>query len=694
MSKTLVIVESPAKAKTISKFLGRNYFVESTMGHIRDLPKSQLGVDIDNNFSPKYITIRGKGDILKKLKDSKKKAKKILLASDPDREGEAIAWHLQKALKIQSETSCRIEFNEITKDAIKKAVKNPRAIDLDRVDAQQARRILDRLVGYKLSPLLWRKIKKGLSAGRVQSVALKLICDREDEIEEFEPQEYWSLILELQPLNSKKDIFEAKLHKISNKKVEINSKSDMDNILTEIKKENFILNKVNKKEKQRNPLPPFTTSSLQQDAYKRLNFSAKKTMRIAQQLYEGIEIGKEGSIGLITYIRTDSTRIAEIAQKEAKEYIIFNYGEEFVPVNPRQYTSNKKAQEAHEAIRSTSITRDPKSIKKYLSRDQYRLYKLIWERFTASQMSSAIYDTTAFIILAGKHEFRANGSIIKFPGFMKVYDNSNNEKDKRLPDLNKGLELEVNKYNPKQHFTQPPARYTEASIVKILEELGIGRPSTYAPIISTILDRGYVIREEKQLMPTELGYLVTDMLSEYFNEIIDVEFTANLENELDKVESAKANWEEVIKEFYIPFNKKLEKAEDEIGKIELEDEVTDEICEKCGKNMVIKYGRYGKFLACPGFPDCKNTKPLLEEVGVKCPYCDGDVVLRRSKKGRMFYGCANFPECDFVSWKKPTGEKCPVCGDFLVEHKTKTKGEKIICSNKECKYEKSLAKIN
>ncbi|MDK2984925.1 MAG: topoisomerase [Clostridia bacterium] len=689
-AKTLVIVESPAKAKTIGKFLGKKYYVKSSMGHIRDLPKSQLGVDIENGLKPKYITIRGKGDILKKLREAKKKADKILLASDPDREGEAIAWHLQKALKVPSDSLCRIEFNEITKDAIKEALKNPRQIDINRVDAQQARRVLDRLVGYKLSPLLWRKIKKGLSAGRVQSVAVKLICDREDEIEKFEPEEYWSLTANLKSEKKSKGIIEAKLYKIGDKKAEIKSQAEMDEILSELKNKIFLLEDIKRKEKRKNPLPPFTTSSLQQDAYRRLNFTAKKTMRIAQQLYEGIELGKEGSIGLITYIRTDSTRIADVAQKDAKEYIVEKFGKDYVPEKPRQYVSKKQAQEAHEAIRPTYISKDPQSVKNYLSRDQYRLYKLIWERFTASQMAAAIYDTTTFIIKAGNYEFRASGSIIKFSGFMEVYDLSNKEKDKILPDLEKGIELILEKLDPKQHFTQPPPRYSEALLVKTLEELGIGRPSTYAPIISTILDRGYVIREDKQLKPTELGYLVTEMLSEYFNEIIDVEFTANLEDKLDKIEAGKANWVEVVKEFYAPFSKDLEKAENEIGKIELEEEVSDEVCEKCGRNMVIKHGRYGKFLACPGFPDCRNTKPLLEEVGVKCLKCGGDIVVRKSKKGRIFYGCSNYPNCDFVSWKKPVGEKCPECGEILVEHKIKKGGEKIICSNKECSFEKPL----
>ncbi len=695
LAEILVIVESPTKAKTLSRYLSRKYTVKSSMGHIRDLPKSQLGVELDGNYEPKYITIRGKGSILKELKDSAKKSKKILLAADPDREGEAIAWHLQQALKIDSDEPCRIEFNEITKDAILEAVKKPRKIDMRLVDAQQARRILDRLVGYKLSPLLWKKIRKGLSAGRVQSIAVKLICDREEEIDNFVPTEYWTINADFK--KDGKVIFEAKLYKIKGKKAEVNNETEALKIVELTKGKEAEITKVLKRERIKNPAPPFVTSSLQQEAFRKLNFTSKKTMRIAQQLYEGIDLGKKlGLTGLITYIRTDSTRVSNIAKDEAKEFIIENYGKKYYPLKAREYASKKQAQDAHEAIRPTSVFRTPEEVKSHLSRDQFKLYKLIWERFIASQMSSAVFDTITLDVEIEDYTFRATGSILKFPGFMKIYIEGNDntdEKEKELdniPDVSEGDKFIAEDVKPKQHFTQPPPRYSEASLVKTLEELGIGRPSTYAPIIDTILTRGYVERIQKSFHPTDLGYLVTELLEEYFSTIINVEFTAKMEEELDKIESGDASWKEVIDKFFSPFEKLLEKAEKEIGKIEIEDEETDEICEKCGRNMVIKMGRYGKFLACPGFPECRNTKPLVESIGIECPQCNkGNIILRKSKKGRLFYGCSDYPECNFVSWDKPTGGLCPECNNFLVEKRTK-KQQKIVCSSKECGYTEEI----
>lgn len=693
MGKTLVIVESPAKAKTIGKFLGKNYLVKASLGHVRDLPKSQFGVDVKNDFEVKYITIRGKGEILKELKGTANKADKILLAPDPDREGEAIAWHLMQSLKINELEQCRIEFNEITKDAIKNAVKNPRKVDKNRVESQQARRVLDRLVGYNLSPLLWRKVKKGLSAGRVQSVAVRLICEREEEINEFIPEEYWSLIAQFK-LPNKKNV-EAKLVKKNGKKVEIKNKAEMEQILEKLKNKSFVVQEVKKQKKQRNPAAPFTTSSLQQEAYRKINFTAKKTMRIAQQLYEGIDIGKEGTVGLITYIRTDSTRISETAQKDAQEYITEKFGENYLPKQLRAHKNKGKVQNAHEAIRPTFIFKEPDQLKTNLTRDQYKLYKLIWERFLASQMAPAILEQTTVIINADEYDFNASGSITVFKGFMEVYIEGKDEEEEAeqpLAAVNKGQKLTLNKFDPKQHFTQPPARYTEATLVKTLEEKGIGRPSTYAPIIDTILSRGYVVREKKQFYPTELGIVVIELLKEYFPDVIDVEFTAGLENKLDEVEEGNLYWKNVLREFYAGFEKELEQADQEISKIKIEDEVSDEVCDKCGRNFVIKFGRYGKFLACPGFPECRNTKPLLEEIGVKCPECkEGEVVVRRSKKGRTFYGCNNYPECEFVSWDKPVNESCPHCKSYLIE-KNNRKGRKIICSNKECSYEYKLEK--
>lgn len=686
LSKTLVIVESPAKAKSIGKYLGRNYTVKASMGHVRDLPKSQFGVDVENDFSPKYITIRGKGDIIKELRSAVKKVDRVLLASDPDREGEAIAWHLTKLLELDENSSCRIEFNEITKNAIQQAVKHPRPIDVDRVNAQQARRILDRLVGYNLSPLLWRKVKKGLSAGRVQSVAVRLICDREEEIQAFIPEEYWSLTAKF--AKSGKSPFEAKLHKFNNKKIEINNKAEMDRVLADLKGAKYQVSNVLRKEKFRNPAAPFTTSSLQQEASRKLNFTSRKTMVVAQQLYEGIELGKEGPMGLVTYIRTDSTRVSETAIEEAKQFILDRFGPAYIPKQPRQNVSKGKVQDAHEAIRPTSVQRDPESIKQFLTNDQFKLYKLIWSRFLASQMASAVIDTTSMDISAGDYIFRATGSIVKFPGFMQIYiegnDEGTKEEEKILPELVKGDKVEEKSLIPKQHFTQPPPRYTDATLVKVLEEKGIGRPSTYAPIVETIQKRGYVVRESKQFYPTELGVIVVELLKKHFPEVINIEFTADMEEKLDQIAEGEEEWAGVLKDFYDPFSKTLERADELIGKVKVADEVSDEICEHCGKNMVIKLGRYGKFLACPGFPDCRNTKPLLEPTGVKCPKCEGEMVLRRSKKGRKFYGCSRYPQCEFVTWDTPTNEKCPHCGDMMVEKNSRNKDKNLQCVNQNC----------
>lgn len=689
MGKTLVIVESPAKAKTIGKFLGSRYQVKASLGHVRDLPKSQFGVDVENNFEVKYITIRGKGEILQELKNAANRATKVLLAPDPDREGEAIAWHLMQSLKIDENDKCRIQFNEITKDAIKEAIKNPRHVDISRVESQQARRVLDRLVGYNLSPLLWRKVKKGLSAGRVQSVAVRIICEREEEINSFTPEEYWSLLVKFN-LPSKKNI-EAKLVKKDNKKIIINSQEQMNEILKELKTKKFHVKQVKKQKKTRNPAAPFTTSSLQQEAYRKLNFTAKKTMRIAQQLYEGIDLGKEGTIGLITYIRTDSTRISETAQKEAIEYITNKFGSKYLPDKPRIFKTKGNIQNAHEAIRPTSVVRAPDEVKGFLNREQNRLYKLIWERFLASQMAQAQVDQTTVTISSDNYEFSAAGSVITFKGFMEIYIESKDEEEEKetpLAEVSEGQNLNLQKLDPKQHFTQPPARFTEATLVKTLEENGIGRPSTYAPIIETILSRGYVVREDKQFFPTELGLVVVEILKEYFPDVVDVEFTAGLEGKLDEIEEGNIFWKQVLKDFYQGFEKELRHAEEEISKVEVKDEVSEEICDKCGRNFVIKFGRFGKFLACPGFPECRNTKPLLEGIGVKCPNCsEGEVVIRRSKKGRTFYGCDRYPECDFVSWEKPLNQQCPVCGSYLIE-----KNKRKVCSNKECHYKVALDK--
>lgn len=680
---TLVIVESPAKAKTISKFLGKGYTVEASMGHVIDLPKSKLGIDMENDFAPKYITIRGKGKVLKKLRDAVKKSQEVLLATDPDREGEAISWHLNRALNLNGEKP-RIEFNEITKTAIKNAIKNPRSINEDLVDAQQARRLLDRLVGYKLSPLLWNKVRKGLSAGRVQTVAVKILCKREREIKAFNPEEYWTITVILASEGQK---ISASLHRISGKKFNINNKDEADVVVTELKNSDFIVSKVKERKRKRNPNPPFTTSTLQQRSSSVLGFTAKKTMYLAQQLYEGIDIAGEGTVGLISYIRTDSTRISNEAKNQAADYIKDNFGEKYLAGKGKKHTVKEGAQDAHEAIRPTSVFKHPDKIKKDLTKDQYKLYELIWSRFVASQMSPAIYNILTINITAGdKYLFRASGSQVIFPGFLKV-DIASQKEDVILPMIKEGTKLKIVEYKPEQHFTQPPPRYSEASLVKTLEEEGIGRPSTYAPTISTIISRGYVERNGKQLIPTDLGFIVTDLLSEHFPDVTDVEFTAHLEDRLDKIEEGNDNWKKVLADFYQPFAERLEEAREEMEEVELEEETTDEVCDKCGKSMVVKYGRYGKFLACSGYPDCKNTKPYVVKTGVECPKCDdGELIQRRSRKGRFFYGCTNYPDCDFVSWNKPIEKKCPDCDGLMVEKRSK-KGTIYKCLNKECKYE-------
>ncbi|MGO4347960.1 type I DNA topoisomerase [Paenibacillus sp. MCAF9] len=691
MADSLVIVESPAKAKTIGKYLGSKYIVKASMGHIRDLPKSQIGVEVENDFNPKYITIRGKGSILKELKDASKKVKHVFLAADPDREGEAIAWHLAHYLELDETDTCRVVFNEITKQAVKDAFKTPRKINMDLVNAQQARRILDRLVGYKISPLLWKKVKKGLSAGRVQSVAVKLIIDRENEIDAFIPEEYWSITAKLTHAGIP---FDAKYHSILGEKRELGKEADVEEVLQAMKGSKLTVSDVREKERLRNPAPPFITSSLQQEAARKLGFRASKTMSVAQQLYEGVELGKEGTVGLITYMRTDSTRISPIAQEEAKEFISEKYGEAFVPEQPRIYTKkNSNAQDAHEAIRPTSILRDPESMKPFLSRDQLRLYKLVWERFVSSQMQSAVLDTMTVDLQAGDTTFRATGSKVKFAGFMKVYVEGNDdgtvEEHKFLPPLAAGDVIQSESIDPKQHFTQPPPRFSEARLVKTLEELGIGRPSTYAPTLETIQKRGYIAMEEKKFMPTELGDLVIQLMEEFFPEILDAEFTANMEGNLDHVEEGTEDWVKVLATFYESFEKRLEVAEDEMKEIEIQDEVSDELCEKCGRHLVYKMGRFGKFLACSGFPDCRNTKPIVKDIGVTCPKCaEGKIIERRSKKGRIFYGCDQYPGCDYVSWDKPTNKPCPQCGESKLVEKRNRSGAKLLCST--CDYSEEV----
>lgn len=686
MSDYLVIVESPAKAKTIEKYLGKKYKVIASMGHVRDLPKSQMGIEIENNFTPKYITIRGKGPVLKDLKTAAKKAKKIYLAADPDREGEAIAWHLAHTLNVDTSSDCRVVFNEITKDAIKESFKKPRAINMDLVDAQQARRVLDRLVGYNISPLLWKKVKKGLSAGRVQSVAVRLIIEREKEIQAFVPEEFWTLKTEFV---KGKDVFEASFYGMNGQKKELENEEQVKEVLEKLAANAFSVENVSRKERKRNPALPFTTSSLQQEAARKLNMRAKKTMMLAQQLYEGIEIGKEGTVGLITYMRTDSTRISETAQTEVRSYIEGKYGSGFVSGEKRKEAKNN-AQDAHEAIRPSSALHKPDDLKEYLSRDQYRLYKLIWERFVASQMAPAIMDTVTATLTNNDVQFRAHGSVVKFPGFMKVYVESNDdgveEKDRMLPPMEEGETVYSKDLESKQHFTQPPPRYTEARLVKTLEELGIGRPSTYVPTLETIQKRGYVSLDNKRFVPTELGEIVIELILEFFPEVINIEFTANMESSLDEVEDGKAEWVKVVDNFYQGFEKHLEKAEKEMREVEIKDEPAGEDCEECGSPMVFKMGRYGKFMACSNFPDCRNTKPIVKEIGVDCPKCgEGQIIERRSnKKKRIFYGCSEYPGCDFVSWDKPIGRKCPKCEGMLVEKKLK-KGVQVQCVS--CDYE-------
>ncbi|MFC4354440.1 type I DNA topoisomerase [Chryseomicrobium palamuruense] len=689
MSDYLVIVESPAKAKTIEKYLGKKYKVKASVGHVIDLPRSQMGVDVENNYQPKYITIRGKGPILQELKTAAKKAKKVYLAADPDREGEAIAWHLANALSIDADSDCRVVFNEITKEAVINSFKHPRPLNRDLVDAQQARRVLDRLVGYNISPILWKKVKKGLSAGRVQSVALRLIIDRENEIKSFVPEEYWSI----EGLFEKnKKPFDAMFYGTSSEKQKLSSKEDVDAVLKNIKGKNFTVDKVIKKERKRNPSPAFTTSSLQQEAARKLNFRARKTMMLAQQLYEGIDLGKkQGTVGLITYMRTDSTRISDTAKSEAKGLIEEKYGSDYLSTAAPAKTS-KKSQDAHEAIRPTSALRSPDEVKAILSRDQFRLYKLIWERFIASQMSSAILDTVSVDLENQGVIFRATGSQVKFPGFMKVYvegsDDQVDDKDKLLPDLEEGEKVKATSIEPKQHFTQPPPRFTEARLVKTLEELGIGRPSTYAPTLDTIQKRGYVTLESKRFIPTELGTIVHELMVEFFPDIINIEFTAQMEKDLDLIEEGQIEWVNLIDQFYGNFEKHVKHADVEMEKIEIKDEPTGEDCEICGSPMVYKLGRYGKFMACSNFPECRNTKAIVKEIGVGCPKCKkGQLLERKSKTKRIFYGCDQFPECDFVSWDKPINRPCPKCEELLVEKKLK-KGIQIQCVS--CDYKEEV----
>ena len=681
MAKYLVIVESPAKVKTIKKFLGSNYDVQASNGHVRDFPKSQFGIDVENDFEPKYITIRGKGELLASLRKAAKKADKIYLATDPDREGEAISWHLMQALKEDPAKMRRISFNEITKTAVKNSIKQPRDLDMNLVDAQQARRMLDRMVGYSISPLLWAKVKRGLSAGRVQSVALRIICDREEEINAFIPEEYWSLDGEFRVKGEKK-LLKAKFHG-TDKKMPIHNKKEMDEILEKLKDAEYEITEVKKGERIKNAPLPFTTSTLQQEASKTLNFSTQKTMRLAQQLYEGVDIKGNGTVGIITYLRTDSTRISHEADEAAREYIGQQYGEDYVSKTEKSVKKEQKIQDAHEAIRPTDITRLPAAIKESLSRDQFRLYQLIWKRFTASRMSAARYETTSVKISAGEYNFTVAASKVIFDGFLSVYtQEEDNQKGNVLSQsLEKGMKLTLEELKPEQHFTQPPAHYTEASLVKALEEQGIGRPSTYAPTITTIISRRYVSKEQKNLYVTELGEVVNNIMKQAFPSIVDVRFTAMMEGLLDCVEAGTVQWKTVVRNFYPDLKKDVDAAEKELEKVDIQDEVTEEVCDVCGRNMVIKYGPHGRFLACPGFPECRNTKPYYEKIGVACPKCGKDIVLKKTQKGRKYYGCIDNPECDFMSWQKPSDRKCPVCGSYMVE-----KGNKLVCSQETCGY--------
>lgn len=681
MAKYLVIVESPAKVKTIKKFLGANYEVEASNGHVRDFPKSQFGIDVDNDFEPKYITIRGKGELLAKLRKAAKKADKIYLATDPDREGEAISWHLSQALKEDPKKMHRITFNEITKTAVKDSLKHPRELNLNLVDAQQARRMLDRMVGYTISPLLWVKVKRGLSAGRVQSVALRIICDREDEINSFIPEEYWSLDGDF-IVNGEKKPLEARFYG-TDKRMEIHNKQEMDQVLKALEGQEYEISEVKKGERTKNAPLPFTTSTLQQEAAKTLNFSTQKTMRLAQQLYEGVDIKGSGTVGVITYLRTDSTRISEEADSAARAYIGDNYGEQYVSHFEKTVKKGQKIQDAHEAIRPTDISRTPQMIKDSLSRDQFRLYQLIWKRFAASRMAAAKYETTSVKIRAGEYTFTVAASKVAFDGFMCVYTQEDDEKKGNVlsQSLEKGMKLSLKELKPQQHFTQPPAHYTEASLVKTMEELGIGRPSTYAPTITTIISRRYVSKEQKNLYVTELGEVVNNIMKQAFPSIVDVNFTATMEGLLDCVEAGTVQWKTVVRNFYPDLKADVDAAQKELEKVDIQDEVTDVICDNCGRHMVIKYGPHGRFLACPGFPECRNTKPYYEKIGVQCPKCGGEVVLKKTKKGRKYYGCENNPECDFMSWQKPSKKKCPKCGNYMVE-----KGNKLVCSQETCGY--------
>ncbi len=682
MAKYLVIVESPAKVKTIGKFLGSNYKVAASNGHVRDLPKSQLGIDVEHDYEPKYITIRGKGDLLANLRKEVKKAEKVYLATDPDREGEAISWHLLVALKLEGGKVYRITFNEITKNAVKESLKNAREIDMNLVDAQQARRVLDRMVGYRISPLLWAKVKRGLSAGRVQSVALRIICDREEEISSFIPEEYWTLDAFLRIPGEKKPL-EAKYYGTKDAKVSITSKEQVDGIIKEVRQAAFKVSEVKRGERIKKAPLPFTTSTLQQEASKVLNFSTQKTMRLAQQLYEGIEIKGNGTVGIITYLRTDSTRVSQEAEKAAAAYITRNYGDAYAAQGALAAKNDKKIQDAHEAIRPTDINRTPGELKDSLSRDQFRLYQLIWKRFAASRMQPARYETTSVRIDAGEHRFTVAASKLVFDGFMKVYTQ---EEDKEEPNIlvkgiDAGTKLELMDFEEKQHFTQPAPHYTEASLVRALEELGIGRPSTYAPTITTILARHYVVKENKNLYVTELGEVVNNIMKEAFPSIVDVNFTANLEDLLDGVEEGNVHWKTVISNFYPDLNEAVMKAEKELKEVEIRDEVSDEVCELCGRQMVIKYGPHGRFLACPGFPECRNTRPYFEKIGVPCPKCGKDIVLKKTRKGRKYYGCIDNPDCDFMVWQRPSKEKCPKCGSLMLY-----KGNKLVCMDESCGY--------
>lgn len=686
MAKYLVIVESPAKVKTIKKFLGTNYEVLASNGHVRDLPKSRMGIDIEHGYEPKYITIRGKGDILAKLRKEVKKAEKVYLATDPDREGEAISWHLYVALKLADKKVYRITFNEITKNAVKESLKNAREINMSLVDAQQARRVLDRMVGYRISPLLWAKIKRGLSAGRVQSVALRIICDREDEINAFIPEEYWTLDASFQIQGEKKPLV-AKYYGTTDGKAAISSEEELNKILKELDGADYKVTDVKKGERIKKAPLPFTTSTLQQEASKVLNFSTQKTMRLAQQLYEGVELKGAGTVGIITYLRTDSTRVAEEAVTMAKDYITEVYGSEYAAQETTEKKNGQKIQDAHEAIRPTDIRHTPADIKDSLSRDQFRLYQLIWKRFAASRMSSAKYETTSVKIDAGGHRFTVAASKLAFDGFMSVYRDDEDDKQESntlVKDITRDTELKLLEFDPKQHFTQPPAHYTEASLVRALEELGIGRPSTYAPTITTILARRYVVKEDKNLYVSELGEVVNNMMKDAFPSIVDVNFTANLEALLDKVEEGVIDWKTVVSNFYPDLDEAVNKAEKELAEIEIADEESDEICDACGRRMVIKYGPHGKFLACPGFPECRNTKPYFEKIGVACPKCGKDIVVRKTKKGRRYYGCENNPECDFMVWQRPSNEKCERCGSIML-----IKGNKLVCANESCGFVKN-----